>query len=545
MYRKYFGLGEAPFSIAPDPRYLYMSERHQEALAHLLYGISGDGGFVLLTGEVGAGKTTICRCLLEQIPPNCDIAYIFNPKLTVEELLSTICTEFGVAYPAGRTTVKTFVDNINAYLLDAHARGRQAVLIIDEAQSLSVDVLEQMRLLTNLETNQRKLLQIILVGQPELAEMLARPELRQLAQRIVARYHLGALAKSEVAAYVRHRLEIAGAQQPLFPASLTGRLFSLSQGVPRLINVLCDRALLGAYLQGRERVDRTTLTQAAREVFFQPVSRRRRLLDFFSIGTNPSQVTAPALPVHHPASLDKQPAPQPHIVNSAGGADLARLAVTAPGAASSAPLTDDAAWLAAHPRVHSKTVAYAALFRAWGAAYRKAATGSQAAQLGLRCHAARGGLDELRALNRPAILRLRDRKGREFYATLTALDDTTATFDVGATSQSITTRTLATQWTSDYTMLWRLPPSVRENIWPGERGPAVQWLHRQLALAQGTAEVTAEDQVFDDVMVSHVKTFQRAHGLIPNGDIGMQTLMRLTSLTDPTAPSLIRTQVKD
>ena len=545
MYRKYFGLGEAPFSIAPDPRYLYMSERHQEALAHLLYGISGDGGFVLLTGEIGAGKTTICRCLLEQIPPNCDIAYIFNPKLTVEELLSTICTEFGVAYPAGRTTVKTFVDNINAYLLDAHARGRQAVLIIDEAQSLSVDVLEQMRLLTNLETNQRKLLQIILVGQPELAEMLARPELRQLAQRIVARYHLGALAKSEVAAYVRHRLEIAGAQQPLFPASLTGRLFSLSQGVPRLINVLCDRALLGAYLQGRERVDRTTLTQAAREVFFQPVSRRRRLLDFFSIGTNPSQVTAPALPVHHPASLDKQTAPQPHIVKSAGGADLAKLAVTAPSTASSAPLTDDAEWLAAHPRVHSKTVAYAALFRAWGAAYRKAATGSQAAQVGLRCHAARGGLDELRDLNRPAILRLRDRKGREFYATLTALDDNTATFDVGVSSQSITTRTLATQWTSDYTMLWRLPPSVRENIWPGERGPAVQWLHRQLALAQGTPEVTADDQVFDDVMVSHVKTFQRAHGLIPNGDIGMQTLMRLTSLTDPTAPSLIRTQVKD
>ena len=176
---------------------------------------------------------------------------------------------------------------------------------------------------------------------------------------------------------------------------------------------------------------------------------------------------------------------------------------------------------------------------------KSAVTGARAAQPGLPAHAASGGLDELRALNRPAILRLRDRKGREFYATLTALDDTTATFDVGASSQSITTRTLATQWTSDYTMLWRLPPSVRENIWPGERGPAVQWLSRQLALAQGTPEVTAEDQVFDDVMVNHVKTFQRAHGLIPNGHIGMQTLMRLTSLTDPTAPSLIRTQVKD
>src|SRR5580658_3406295 len=196
MYENYFGLNEAPFSIAPDPRYLFMSRRHQEALAHLLYGVNGDGGFVLLTGEVGAGKTTVCRCLLEQVPESCDVAYIFNPKLTVEELLSTICAEFGVACPAGTTSVKVFVDCINAYLLDAHARGRHTVLIIDEAQNLSADVLEQMRLLTNLETNQRKLLQIILLGQPELTDMLERPELKQLAQRIVARYHLGPLSKA-------------------------------------------------------------------------------------------------------------------------------------------------------------------------------------------------------------------------------------------------------------------------------------------------------------------------------------------------------------
>jgi general secretion pathway protein A len=187
MYENYFGLNEAPFSIAPDPRYLFMSRRHQEALAHLLYGVNGDGGFVLLTGEIGAGKTTVCRCLLEQIPESCDVAYIFNPKLTVGELLSTICAEFGIACPAGNSSIKVFVDCINAYLLDAHARGRHTVLIIDEAQNLSADVLEQMRLLTNLETNQRKLLQIILLGQPELADMLERPELRQLAQRIIAR----------------------------------------------------------------------------------------------------------------------------------------------------------------------------------------------------------------------------------------------------------------------------------------------------------------------------------------------------------------------
>src|SRR5512141_809928 len=217
MYEQYFGLAEAPFSIAPDPRYLYLSQRHQEALAHLLYGVNGGGGFVLLTGEVGAGKTTVCRCLLEQIPASCDVAYIFNPKLTVGELLSTICLEFGIAVPPGNTSVKVFVDCINAYLIDAHARGRHTVLIIDEAQNLSADVLEQMRLLTNLETSQRKLLQIILLGQSELAEMLARPELRQLAQRVIARYHLGPLAKREVADYVRHRLEVAGAQRQLFP----------------------------------------------------------------------------------------------------------------------------------------------------------------------------------------------------------------------------------------------------------------------------------------------------------------------------------------
>jgi len=276
MYRHYFGLAEAPFSIAPDPRYIYLSQRHQEALAHLLYGVSGDGGFVLLTGEVGAGKTTVCRCLLQQIPASCDVAYIFNPKLTVEELLSTICVEFGIAYPSGNASVKVFVDCINTYLLDAHARGRHTVLIIDEAQNLSAEVLEQMRLLTNLETNKRKLLQIILIGQPELALMLERPELRQLSQRVVARYHLGPLSKPEVAAYVRHRLEISGARRQLFPVGLMGRVYRLSGGVPRVINVLCDRSLLGTYVQGKERVDRATLAQAAREVFHQ--AQRRSLL---------------------------------------------------------------------------------------------------------------------------------------------------------------------------------------------------------------------------------------------------------------------------
>lgn len=274
MYRHYFGFAEAPFSIAPDPRFLYLSQRHQEALAHLLYGVKGDGGFVLLTGEVGSGKTTVCRCLLEQIPENCDVAYIFNPKLTVDELLSTIGSEIGIAYPPGTTSIKVFIDFINAHLLQAHAQGRRTVLIIDEAQNLSIDVLEQMRLLTNLETNQCKLLQIILIGQPELATLLERPELRQLSQRIVARYHLSALSKKEVGAYIRHRLEVSGGKHTLIPERLHDRLYRLSGGVPRLINVLCDRALLGAYVQGREGVDQRTLEQAANEVLPRPAIKR-------------------------------------------------------------------------------------------------------------------------------------------------------------------------------------------------------------------------------------------------------------------------------
>jgi general secretion pathway protein A len=213
MYAQFFGLARAPFSIAPDPHYLFMSERHREALAHLLYGLDGGGGFVLLSGEIGAGKTTVCRCFLEQVPANCNVAYIFNPKLTANELLRSVCDEFRIVYRhpgPGAETAKDYVDALNVFLLQAHAAGRNNVLIIDEAQNLSADVLEQLRLLTNLETNERKLLQIILIGQPELRAMLARPELEQLAQRVIARFHLEALSEGETAQYVRHRLAVAG-----------------------------------------------------------------------------------------------------------------------------------------------------------------------------------------------------------------------------------------------------------------------------------------------------------------------------------------------
>ncbi len=265
MYRKYFGMKRSPFSIAPDPRYLYMSEQHREALAHLIYGIRNDGGFVLLTGEVGTGKTTICRRLLETLAKNIVPAFIIHPTYSVVDLLAAVCDEFGITYPE-KTSIKALVDRINAFLRDLNVRHKKAILIIDEAQDLSQEVLEEMRLLTNLETNEHKFLQIILVGQPELREKLARPELRQLSQRIVARCHLGPLSKTDVAHYVGHRLRVARGRDDIFSQEALESLYVYSGGIPRLINIICDRALLGAFVQGTESVDRVTLKKSAGEV---------------------------------------------------------------------------------------------------------------------------------------------------------------------------------------------------------------------------------------------------------------------------------------
>ncbi|MFY9327203.1 MAG: AAA family ATPase [Georgfuchsia sp.] len=532
MYLNYFGFTEAPFSIAPDPRYLYMTRGHQEALAHLLYGVNGDGGFVLLTGEIGAGKTTVSRCLLEQIPDSCDVAYVFNPKLTVEELLSTICVELGIACPPGNTSIRVFVDCINAYLLDANARGRHTVLIIDEAQNLSAEVLEQMRLLTNLETNQRKLLQIILLGQPELAEMLERPGLRQLAQRIVARYHLGSLSKPEVAAYVRHRLEMAGTQRQIFPEALMGRLYRLSKGVPRIINVLCDRALLGAYTQGKERVDRATLAQAAREVFgshTMPGHTRRRSVAavlILALGG------ALALGAYQWLQRDSKTLAALFV----GTKSEAKLTPT--DMVSTLPAsTQTLAWPEAVPREQGRAMAYAALFQAWGVAYVDGDACLQAESAGLSCRVARGGLDELRETNRPAVMSLRDDQGQEFYATLTRLDGNSATLVIGGETRQVTLEALALQWSGHYTVLWRLLPQAHEPIQFGERGAAVAWLSQQLT--QGQDDAAQTDPVFDDALLRRVRQFQLEQGLIPDGVVGPQTLMRLSILSDHLAPQLV------
>ena len=529
MYKEYFDLRELPFSIAPDPRYLYMSDKHREALAHLVYGIQSDGGFVLLTGEVGTGKTTICRCLLEQVPENSDIAFILNPKLSVEELLATLCDELGIQYPEGNTSVKVFVDRINAYLLEAHSRGRKTVLIIEEAQNLSADVLEQLRLLTNLETNECKLLQVMLLGQPELKEMLSRPELRQLAQRITARYHLESLSKQEVAAYVNHRLAVAGTRSQLFPPATVDRLFRLSRGVPRLINLLCDRALLGAYVQGKNHVDIRTLTKAAREVLGETtiqdgLFKRERwvLAGLLLLG---SAALAASFYNHKSPSVETA---VPKSVKSV---------MTAPE--SQGP--DTLRWPDSLSIHLSRGMAYQALFRQWNLPYDEKSSGDpcrQAQTHGLRCLTAQGGLNSLLTLNRPAVLTLFDDRGRQFYAVLSALHGQTATFMVGTEMRTVDLKEVEKKWLGDYTLFWRTPPDFRSPLRPGQKGNMVLWLNKQLALLQGITDQPRKNLLYEGDLVAQLKKFQLSEGLVPDGIVGPQTIIRLNTFTTSGEPLL-------
>lgn len=527
MYNEYFGLREAPFSIAPDPRYLFMSEQHREALAHLVYGFSSDGGFVLLTGEVGTGKTTVCRCLLEQIPDNTSIAFILNPKLTVQELLATICDEFGINHPPDNTSIKVFVDLINAYLLEAHTKGRKAILLIDEAQNLSTDVLEQLRLLTNLETNQRKLLQIILIGQPELRDKLSDPGLRQLSQRIIARYHLVALSKRDISAYISHRLSVAGVRDQLFPAAVINKLYRLTGGVPRLINVVCDRALLGTYAMNKNLVSTSTLTKAAHEVFGESRPAGLRLRRNAAVWIISSLIIAVGAVVtatyyqkgkqepsaHEPIS-NKQAtvyeAVKPDIIETIRGRKLN--------------------WPADQPADKSSEMAFRELFKLWGLVYQPADTVSsctQAERSGLKCYKSLGTLPRLRNLNRPAVLKFSDDGGTVYYAVLTALSHDSARLRLGTDVINVPLKDVEASWLGEYTLLWRPPPVFTEIIRPGMQGPAVQWLETQLSLFDGTPNVPKENPEYDNDLVDRVRKFQLAKGLIPDGIVGTQTMIHL------------------
>ncbi len=525
MYTHYFQLKQSPFSIAPDPRYLFMSERHREALAHLLYGVGSGGGFVLLTGEIGAGKTTVCRCFMEQIPENCQLAYIFNPKLSVEELLLSICEEFRIAPAPGVASVKGYVDAINTHLLASHAQGKNNVLIIDEAQNLSAAVLEQLRLLTNLETSERKLLQIILIGQPELRAMLARPELEQLAQRVIARYHLGSLTADETASYVRHRLAVAGstAQTPFAPR-LMAQIHALSKGVPRRINLLCDRALLGAYVENQPQVTRQILRRAAGEVFAEegkPATGRGLRWPHVAGGVLAGAVVTAALAWHF--------MPRPSAVPAA------------PAVAASVPAASAVVAAAASTPVPAKVPDRNAVLRQLAALWGEQLPAGDACQAGtragLRCLHSRGGIAELRVLDRPAMLALRDADGTEQLALLTRLQDESAILMLDGKQQSLPLAQLVQRSDGSFTTFWRAPRSWRDEVPLGARGADVDWLAQRLAQQQGLP-APAANLPLDAEMQGLLRAFQQRQNLRADGLAGPKTFIRLMQLGDNAEPRL-------
>jgi len=552
MYLKHFNLTDRPFSITPDPRFLYMSARHREALAHLLFGLGDGGGFVQLTGEVGTGKTTICRCLLEQLPDNVDLALVLNPKVTGAELIATVCDELGIEYPAGTSSIKTLTDLLNRYLLDAHARGQRTVLIIDEAQNLSAEVLEQVRLLTNLETATQKLLQIVLIGQPELRDLLARNEMRQLAQRVTARYHLEPISRGETDAYIKHRLQICGMSRSLFSKRAVARIHKLSGGIPRLINVLCDRAMLGAYVEGKTGVDHKVVGKAAREVLSsEPSSAGGWNRSTLLAGGLLMLVLAALAIVYQPwrdlpgLALTTVPGTAVSDAPPAGSETQSVAVTTAPQ-----QLEPDADSAAVNELESGAQTLAALLLESDSSNYRAAWTEflalwsvvlpasvkpdfcDFAKQYGLLCLIEQGSWDTLRQFDRPVILKLVADDGRSVPVVLQHMNDSVLELVIGNDLYRLTLEQVSRYWYGDYVLLLEAPPGGRMFLRAGDRDPDVAWLRQQLETALGVQIPVTDPLAFDYPLQKRVLEFQRSRGLVPDGVVGKNTIIHLNSVSN-------------
>ncbi|GAB3236605.1 ExeA family protein [Pseudaeromonas pectinilytica] len=521
MYKTFFGLTESPFSISPNPKYLYMSERHTEALAHLNYGLREGGGFVLLTGEVGTGKTTVSRCLRQQLPEDTDLALVLNPTLTERELMASICDEFKLAYTA-EAGIKELFDLLRDYLLANRAAGRKTLLLIDEAQHLSAEVLEQLRLLTNLETDDAKLLQVVLIGQPELQQLLRQPLLRQLAQRITARYHLLPLSRDDVDAYVRFRLQVAGCVQPIFTPVAIRALHRLSGGIPRIINLIAERALLGAYAEGQAKISDKVVVQAAYDAM--------GVQDKGTSGWGVAAFALCGLLMLGAGWLGWQhwgffPEQQVHRVEVP------------------IKLPPDAKLMKHFEKSLQQAVyqdeAMLTLFRVWGfEPSLDEANCDAASRVGLLCQQGSGPLDELVSLDHPAVVRLYDENATEFYADLLRIDDKEADLLVDGEAWTVTRDWLTQAWGDEYTLLWRLPKSGSRSITPRSNKADLQWLEN--ALSRAFKERPRKVSKFDSELAAKLKRFQENEGLKPDGVAGTQTLIRLNARSREPMPRLDR-----
>jgi general secretion pathway protein A len=532
MYTSFFGLHEKPFSITPDPRYLFMSARHAEALAHLLYGVKESGGFIQLTGEVGTGKTTLVRSLLQQLPANTDVALILNPQLSRVEFLCAICEELRVTLPEPRSSIKALIDALNRFLLENHARGRRPILIVDEAQNLRPDVLEQVRLLTNLETTKQKLLQIILIGQPELRALLARNDMRQLAQRITGRYHLQPLSRDEAEAYIDHRVKVAGGVGRIFANGSRREIFRLGRGIPRMINVIADRSLLGAFTAESSQVTPEIVRRAAAEVYDKPSVALAPWLRWLWLGALPA-VGLAAVVIAAWVAWNRYAASPASTVAVTAAAKAEGRATSATGGPIDrsqqldqlGPLLDDL------PGDSDADAAFSTLFTLWGASYTPGAIGAcqQAEGVSLRCLFQRGTLEEVQTLNTPVILTLRGQRGTEHQAVLTGLRDNVGSLTIGGASYRVAAEDIADFWQGEYLLLWRPQTSEVKAFVPGMRDPDIKWLRESLATIQGEPIAPMQSDLYDENLEARVKQYQRDRRLTADGLVSHQTQIAIIS----------------
>ena len=534
MYLRYFGLDEAPFSITPDPAFVYLSPRHRDALAHLLYGIGkgGSGGFVQLTGEVGTGKTTLCRCLLEQIPENTRIALLLNPLVTPRELLAAVSEELGIDIFGSLDSTRLLVDGLNRYLLDAHYRGERVVIVIDEAQNLSPEALEQVRLLTNLETSKEKLLQIVLLGQPELRELLQRSNLRQLAQRITARYHLSPLGPKDTHLYIRHRMRIAGAQRNPFRRSAMNALYQRSQGIPRLINIIADRSLVAAFAKERMDVTAAMVQEAANEVQLgeRQVKRVRwpwlagaaAVLAIAVLGVatfvdlrlpvDASSVLAGDTPVQTVAG---QQAPVP-AADPGSAADHQPVAALDPG------------WLQSHQNTVWK--GYAETWQQPDAAVAIQAACNGDNSRGYACLRDQGNWSRIKRLGLPVVLVLQGETPS--YLLLQGVAGDRLLVGTADRLLTVSRDLVESRWLGTYLVAWPQAQGWPAFVARGDSGPAVATI---LEMAARVDVPYHGEQVFGTDFERWLQTFQTRNGLKADGIVGRNTLLLLirASINEP------------
>ncbi len=532
MYQDFFGINEAPFSIVPSARFLYLSERHREALTHMLSGLTDGGGFGLLTGEVGTGKTTVLRAMISRLPQQAQVAVILNPALSSYDLLATICDELGLSY-RDNATFKQLTDIIYQHLIANHAAGRQTLLLVDEAQHLMPDVLEQLRLLTNLETDSRKLLKVVLIGQPELQQLLQQERLRQLAQRITSRYHLLPLTETEVSEYIHYRLNAVDCLYPVFNVSVVSYIAKQTQGVPRLINLVCDKSMQLACQGGVHSVTKAMAIQACEDILSWQVPSAA--VSRSTSSWLPWTIAATLCGVIATVAWQYWPQKNEHIL-PLSSQPLAQLTVS------------KTASLAATTNVETRLVkvindsrnqrnAMQSLYQLWGFdAALNQATCATSSRIALTCFSGTTTLAHLGLINRPVIAILKDDQQQPFYAVVYAITNDRIELLLDKQRISVSPAWFEARWDGQFSVLWRPPLGNKMTIRFGQSGPRVVWLNQQLNTFLG--DNGPQVGYFDQTVLDKLRRFQRAQDIVADGIAGPMTLMILDSALNLPGPTL-------